>query len=93
MTSSGDRHQDCGVQVQADQHEYIIETIVNDHVLTRTTSCANKDKIKISIPEHYMLDSCGCSHGGQDKIKISILENFMLDSCGCSHGGQMKINT
>ena len=35
MTSSGDRHQDCGVQVQVDQHEYIIETIVNDHVLTR----------------------------------------------------------
>ena len=62
-------------------------------MLVRTTSCANKDKIKISIPEHYMLDSCGCTHGGQDKIKINILENFMLDSCGCSHGGQMKMNT
>ena len=68
MTSSGDRHQDCGVQVQLDQHEYIIETIVNDHVLIRTSSCANKDKIKISILEHYMLDSCGCSHGGQMKM-------------------------
>ena len=68
MTSSGDCHQDCGVQVQVDQHEYIIETIVNDHVLIRTSSCANKDKIKISIPEHYMLDSCGCSHGGQMKM-------------------------
>ncbi len=22
--SSGDRHQDCGVQVQEDQHEYIV---------------------------------------------------------------------
>ena len=92
MTSSGDRHQDCGVQVQVDQHEYIIETIVNDHVLIRTSSCANKEKIKINITEHYMLDSCGWSHGGQDKIKISILENLMLDSCGCSHGGQMKMN-
>ena len=59
--------------------------------LTRFES--GRYKIKISIPEHYMLDSCGCSHGGQDKIKISILENFMLDSCGCSHGGQMKMNT
>ena len=57
-----------GVQVQVDHHEYIIETIVNDHVLIRTSSCANKDKIKISIPEHYMLDSCGCSHGGQMKM-------------------------
>ena len=47
MTSSGDRHQDCGVQVQTDQHEYIIETIVNDHVLIRTSSCANKDKISL----------------------------------------------
>ena len=41
---------------------------MNDHVLIRTSSGANKDKIKISIPEHYMLDSCGCPHGEQMKM-------------------------
>ncbi|KAE8801322.1 40s ribosomal protein s5-1 [Hordeum vulgare] len=49
------------LQNQNCEYEYRFKSI-------RTSSCANKDKIKISIPEHYMLDSCGCSHGGQMKM-------------------------
>ncbi|KAE8812790.1 hypothetical protein D1007_10118 [Hordeum vulgare] len=58
------------------------------HTGAKTSSCANKDKIKISIPENYMLESCGCSHGGHMKMNTQarlstlcmgeLLEDFIM---------------